>query len=473
VMRAWLDLSNNGLFAYYLLSNLIYLVLLITAISRNTWHRHRLVSMRIERVQISPFTPPIAIVVPAHNEQAFIVDSVRALSGLTYPDLEIIVVNDGSSDNTLARLKVAFQLRSARLLYFPEIPTARVRETYKSDVDSRLLVLDKESAGSKSDAINAGLNAASSPFVCVVDADSILEKESLLRIMAGVFSDSQDVVAAGGIVRVLNGCKVSGGELRQINLPRRSIETMQVVEYLRAFLIGREAWAYFKALPIISGAFGIFRTDLVRQVKGFRAHAIGEDFDLVVRMHRLLQEKKKEYQIAFVPDPTCWTEVPSDLRSLARQRARWHKGLIDTLWPNRDMLFRPRYGRVGCLILPYMWLFEFLAPVIELVGYSTIILSAVLGFLSHRFFVLFLIFGYAFATLISIGAVLLEEVSYRRYSDWREVARLLFFCLFEHFPYRPLTMTWRLKGFWQYLRGDLAWGEIKRTQGAGQPVRNP
>ncbi len=325
-MRLCLDLSNYTLFFYYLVSNLIYLVLLITAILRNTWHRRRLTSLRLERIQISPFTPPITLIVPAHNEEAFIVDSVRALSALSYPELEIVVVNDGSRDNTLMNLKTAFRLRTSRVLYIPEIPTAPVRETYKSEIDPRLLVVDKESAGSKADAINAGLNAATSPYVCVVDADSLLEKDSLLRIMAGVFSDSQEVVAAGGIVRVMNGSTIVNGELRQVRLPRGTIETMQVVEYLRAFLIGREAWAYFRALPIISGAFGIFRTDLVRQVHGFRTEAIGEDFDLVVRMHRLLQERKKEYHIAFVPDPTCWTEVPSDLRSLARQRARWHKG---------------------------------------------------------------------------------------------------------------------------------------------------
>jgi cellulose synthase/poly-beta-1,6-N-acetylglucosamine synthase-like glycosyltransferase len=326
-----------------------------------------------------------------------------------------------------------------------------------------LLVIDKDPAGSKADAVNAGLNAATSPYVCVVDADSILEKDSLLRIMAGVFSDPQRIVAAGGIVRVLNGCEVSGGELRQVKLPRKSLEVMQVIEYLRAFLIGREVWAHFNALPIISGAFGIFRTDLVRQVKGFRAHAVGEDFDLVVRLHRRLQEQDKDYHISFVPDPTCWTEVPGDLRSLARQRARWHKGLLDTLWPNRDMLFHRRYGRVGSIILPYMWVFEFFAPVIELMGYSTIILALALGQLGRQFFVLFLIFGYAFATLISIGSVLLEEMTYRRYGDWREVARLLLYCLFEHFPYRQMTLIWRLQGIWQYLRGDLRWREMKRT----------
>ena len=387
-MHAWLHLSNDILFVYYLSSNLIYLVLLITAISRNTWHRHRIASLRLERVKISPFTPPITLVVPAHNEEAFIVDSIRSLLALDYPALELVVVNDGSRDKTLERLQTAFQLRSTRILYIPEIPSAPVREIYKSDVDPRLIVLDKESAGSKADAINAGLNAVTSPYCCVVDADSILEKDSLLRIMAGVFSDSQRVVAAGGIVRALNGCKVVKGELREVGLPRQGIEVLQVIEYLRAFLIGREAWAYFKALPIISGAFGIFRTDLVREIKGFRPHAIGEDFDLVVRMHRLLQEQGKDYHITFVPDPTCWTELPSDLRSLGRQRARWHKGLLDTLWPHRDMLFRRRYGRVGWLVLPYMWIYEFFAPIIELVGYSSMIIAASLGLLGREFFLL-------------------------------------------------------------------------------------
>jgi cellulose synthase/poly-beta-1,6-N-acetylglucosamine synthase-like glycosyltransferase len=469
-MRRCLELANNILFVYCLLSNLIYLLLLATAIFRNTWHRHRLASLRLEQVRVSPFTPPITLIVPAHNEEMFIIDSVKALLALDYPNLEVVVVNDGSRDNTLAELTRSFQLRIVRVLYISEIPSAPVREIYKSAVDPRLIVIDKDSAGSKADAVNAGLNAATSPYVCIVDADSILERDSLLRIMTGVFSDPQRVMAAGGIVRVLNGCQVSGGELKKVKLPRGSLEVIQVIEYLRAFLIGREAWAYFNALPIISGAFGIFRTDMVRQVKGYRSHAIGEDFDLVVRMHRHLQDQKKDYHISFVPDPTCWTEVPADLRSLARQRARWHKGLIDTLWPNRDMLFRPRYGRIGFLILPYMWLFEFFAPVVELIGYSTIILAFILGRLGRQFFILFLIFGYAFATLISIGSVLLEEMTYRRYGDWREVVRLLLYCLLEHFPYRQMTLIWRLQGIWQYLRGDLRWREMKRTAVSSPPI---
>jgi cellulose synthase/poly-beta-1,6-N-acetylglucosamine synthase-like glycosyltransferase len=458
-MLRFLQISNDTLFIYYLLSNLIYFGLLITAIFKNVVHRHRLASQRLELLKASPFTPPITLIVPAHNEESFIVDSVQALLKLDYPSLEVVVVNDGSRDLTLQKLQEAYQLQAARLLYIADIATAPLRAIYRSPVEPRLLVLDKEAAGSKADAINAGLNAASSPYVCVVDADSILEKESLLRIVEGVFSDPSQVVAVGGIVRVLNGCRVVHGELQEVRLPKSAMEVMQVIEYLRAFLVGREAWASFNMLPIISGAFGVFQRELVKQIGGFRSRAVGEDLDLVVRLHRHLQEKHRPYHINFIADPTCWTDVPTDLKSLARQRARWQKGLIDALWPNRDMLFRARYGRVGWVVLPYMWIFEFFAPMIELAGYFTIGTALMLGVLSKSFFMQFLLFGYAFATLISIGSVLLEEMTYRRYNRWRDVARLVTYCLFEHFPYRQLTMVWRLQGIWQYFRGDLGWDE--------------
>jgi len=466
----FLAISNDTLFVYYVLSNIIYLGLLIVAISKNIRHHHRLGSFRFELIKASPFTPPITLIVPAHNEERSIVSSVGALLGLDYPALEVIVVNDGSSDATLQNMREAYGLQVARILYIADIATAPVRAIYRSPLEPRLFVLDKEAAGCKADAINAGINAATSPYVCVVDADSILEKESLIRIMAGVFSDPDRMVAVGGIVRVLNGSRVVDNRIDQVRLPERPIEVMQVIEYLRAFLVGREGWASFNMLPIISGAFGIFRRDLVKEVGGFRTNAVGEDIDLVIRMHRYLHEQHLPYHINFIPDPTCWTEVPTDLKSLAQQRARWQKGLTDTLWPNRDMLFRARYGRVGWLVLPYMWIFELLAPVIELVGYTTIILAIMQGALSRSFFLQFLLFGYAFATLISIGSVLLEEMTVRRYGDWNEVARLLIYCLFEHFPYRQMTMVWRLQGMWQYMRGDLQWGAMKRVGFSADPT---
>jgi cellulose synthase/poly-beta-1,6-N-acetylglucosamine synthase-like glycosyltransferase len=461
-MSRFLEISNDTLFWYYLASNIAYLVMLLVALKTSAKHQRLLESYRLGWIKETSLAPPITIVVPAHNEEKSIRVAVRKLLELDYPDLEIIIVNDGSEDRTLQELQQEFHLRQVRTLYIPEVKSAPVRGLYRSETDRNLVVVDKDAAGSKADAANAGLNAATSPYVCVVDADSVLEGDALLRIMLPVLQDPERVVAVGGIVRVLNGSEIRDGQLRA-RLPKKSIEVIQVIEYLRAFLIGREAWAQGNMLMIISGAFGVFRTDLVRVVGGYRTHAIGEDIDLVARLHRYLLDLGAKYRINFVPDPVCWTEVPSDLRSLGRQRARWHKGLMDVLWLNRDMLFRPRYGRIGWLALPYLWHFEMIAPVIEIGGLATIAIAAALGTLSKGFFLQFLLFGYAFATIISIGSVLQEEITYRRYNDWKDMARLISYCFLEHFPYRQLHMIWRLQGLWQYLRGDYVWDPMKRT----------
>ena len=463
MMREFLEISNNTFFLYYLVSNLSYLALLIAALLSSRAHHQHLASLRLERMKSSPLTPPITLIVPAHNEEASIVPSVLSLLRVDYPELEVLVVNDGSDDRTLARLQEEFDLRPARLLYISELATAPVRGVYRSVVDPRLVVVDKDASGSKADAVNAGLNAASSPYTCVVDSDSMLESDALLRIMVTILEDPKRVVAAGGIVRVLNGCELANGRIRRVRLPRSPIVIFQVIEYLRAFLIGREGWASGNMLTIISGAFGVFRRDVVMRVGGYRAETIGEDFDLVARIHRKMLDEKQDYRITFVPDPVCWTEVPHTVHSLGRQRARWQKGLMDVLWSNRGMLFRRRYGRMGALALPYMWLFEWFAPVIELLGIATILIALSLGALSHSFLIEFMIYGYLFAAMISVGAVLQEEITYRRYNDWRDVARLILYCFLEQFPYRQMHLIWRLKGMWQYVRGDVVWRPIERA----------
>lgn len=457
-----LSFSNYVLFWYYLASNCAYLVMLLIALRTSARHQRRLQSHRLSWIKENPLVPPVTIIAPAHNEEASIRVAIRNFLELDYSQLEVVVVNDGSDDRTLAELCEEFKLRRVRTVHIPQVESASVRGLYRSDVDARLLVVDKEAGGSKADAVNAGLNAATSPYVCVVDSDSLLERDALLRIMVPVLADPKRVIAAGGIIRVLNGSQLEGGQIRHARLPSKSIEAIQVVEYLRAFLIGREAWAQGNMLMIVSGAFGVFRTDIVRAVGGYRSTAIGEDLDLVVRLHRHLRKAGTDYEIRFVPDPMCWTEAPSDLRSLARQRARWQKGLMDVLWTNLDMLFRRRYGRIGWFALPYLWLFELFAPVLEAVGITTMILAACLGVLSREFSLQFLLFGFAFATVISIGSVLQEEITYKRYNDWRDVVRLVSYCFVEHFPYRQLHMIWRLQGLWQYARGDHVWKPLKR-----------
>ena len=457
-----LTISNQALLYYYLLCNLSYLLMLVIALRTSIAHHRNLQSVKLGWINEAPLAPPVSIIVPAHNEEQSICVSVLNLLKLQYPELELIVVNDGSTDGTLSALIEQFRLRPIRAVYVSQIQSAPVRGIYRSDSAPRLVVLDKEPGGSKADAANAGLNAATRPYVCVVDADSVLEDDALLRIMVPILADPARVVCAGGIVRVVNGSEIHNGRIGRIRLPRTSIEILQVIEYLRAFLVAREAWAAGNMLMIVSGAFGVFRTDLIRTVGGYRSQAIGEDFELVVRLHRHLLDTTQEYRISFLPDPVCWTEAPSDLKSLGRQRSRWQKGLLDGLWRHRHMLFRARYGRTGCLALPYLWVFELFAPVIETIGIISILAAASLGILNRDFFVQFLLFGYAFATAISIGSVLQEELTYRRYNDWRDVARLVLYCFLEHFPYRQIQIYWRLQGIWEYLNGDNTWKAIKR-----------
>jgi cellulose synthase/poly-beta-1,6-N-acetylglucosamine synthase-like glycosyltransferase len=473
-MTRFLTASNYLLFAYYTATNVVYLFLLVTSIRAAIAHQRRLAVLRLQGLRTSAAVPPISILVPARNEERGIVGSVQSMLSLDYGELEVIVINDGSTDGTFDTLRRHFDLVRTSILHISDIPTAPVRGVFMSAVDHRLIVIDKESCGRKADALNAGLNAASSPFICAVDADAVLESDALLRVMAPALADPSRVIGSGGIVRVVNGSIIENGQVRRVRLPRTLVETLQVVEYLRAFLVGRQGWAEFNMLLIISGAFGVFRRDVCREIGGFRTGAIGEDMDLVVRLHRHARERGGTYRIAFVPDPVCWTEAPSTYRALTRQRARWQNGLADVLWRNRDMVGNRRYGAIGLLALPYQWVFEFLAPIVEVVGWTTMIAAAIVGALSPTFFVEFLLFGYLFGTLISIGSVVIEEMSYHRYNDPRDLVRLLGTCFLEHFPYRPLNSLWRLRGMWQFVAGRNAWQMIDRVGlSARAPSPNP
>lgn len=469
-MSTFLQTCSYLLFAYHAGCNLAYLGLLVASIIATITQQRRIMRLGLDRLRTSIFSPPVSILVPARNEERNIVDAVRSFLALDYPELEVIVVNDGSTDGTLRLLREHFGLMHTDLLHVSEIPTRPVRAVYASRVDRRLIVLDKESSGRKADALNAALNAASSPFICAVDADAILEKDALLRVMAPVLNDPRRIVATGGIVRVVNGTKVESGVAQTVRLPHNPIEVLQVIEYLRAFLIGRQGWSQFDSLLIISGAFGVFRRDICRQINGFHPATVGEDLDLIVRMHRHLRDRKMDYRVGFVADPVCWTEAPSTLRMLGRQRARWQCGLAEVLWRNRDMLFNRRYGRIGWLAVPYQWVFELLAPVLEVAGWITVAVAALSGSLSAGFFALFVVFGYLFGTLISVGAVVMEEMTYHRYNNSRDLLRLMAYCFCEYLLYRPMNTLWRLQGLWQFVNGRSGWQSIERA-GFSAPAR--
>lgn len=380
VVRHGLELLGIVSVAYFALLNLIYLLFTALAWRGVTAHLRRREYAGVEEAFASPLTPPVSILLPAFNEEVGIVESVRSLLRLRYPEFELLVVNDGSTDGTLDLLRREFELVPAHKALRDTIPCAPVVGTYASLRHPELWVIDKVNGG-KADALNAAIGGARFPYVCAVDADAIIEEDALLRVAKPIIDDPQLVAATGGIVRIANGCVIDRGVVTQVALPRSKLATLQVVEYFRAFLVGRMGWSRLGSLLIISGAFGMFHRPTVEAVGGYWTSTVGEDVELVIRLHRYLKSRGEPYRIEFVPDPVCWTEAPEDVRTLSRQRRRWQRGLAEALWRHRSMCGNPRYGALGVLALPYFLVFELIGPVLEVIAYLTIPLAASLGLL--------------------------------------------------------------------------------------------
>ena len=405
--------------------------------------------------------PPISILVPAYNEQATIEASVTAILTLDYRSYEVIVVNDGSIDDTLDRLYHAFDLYEVPRIYPEALSTRPIRALYRSRTRPRLLVLDKENGG-KADSLNAAINASRWPLVIAVDADTLIEPDALLRLTRP-FLLGRHVAAVGGTVRVANGSVIGDGRVLDARVAPRFLPGVQVVEYLRAFLFGRLGWNRLGGNLIISGAFGLFRKEYLLAIGGYRTDSIVEDFDVVVRMHRHLRDCGVSYVVPFVPDPVAWTEVPETHAVLRRQRERWHRGLILTMWKYRGMLFRPRYGRIGFVAVPFFAFGEMLAPAVEVLGYVVTALGWWLGFLDASYALLFLLVAWSYGMILSIWGIVLEEVGFRRYRRWSDLGRLLLYATLENFGYRQLTVWYRLRAFWSAVRYRRVWGDMTRT----------
>lgn len=446
---------------YFIGLNSVYILLNLVAIStlKRYVDQHSLDDLPRP---YSGLEPPISLLVPAHNEEATITASVHSLLQLEYPEYEVVVINDGSLDGTLQVM-----IREFRMVPFPEayrkqIEVKPIRGIYRSTVFPNLRLIDKENGG-KADALNAGINAARYPLFCAVDADSILQRDSL-RCAVEPFLEDSLTIASGGTVRIANGCRVESGFLTEIGLPHRLLPLLQIVEYLRAFLFGRLGWTPLNAVLVISGAFGVFRRDRVTEAGGYRTDCIGEDMELVVRLHRLHRLARRPYRISFVPDPLCWTEAPETLGVLKSQRSRWQRGLSESLLFNRDLFFHPRGGAPGWLAMPFMLVFEWFSPVVETAGYVFIFVAFLLGALSADALVLFLLVAIGFGLLLSTNALLLEELSFHMYPKPRHMLAMFAAVLIENLGYRQLMSFYRLIGLWQWLTNTTAsWGRMTRS----------
>lgn len=412
------------------------------------------------------FAKPVSIIVPAYNEEAGIVASVRSLLSIDYPSFEIIVVNDGSKDATIEKMITHYQMKEINAAVRKQVETKSVKKIYQSASLPNLFLIDKENGG-KADALNAGINFSHYPYFCSLDGDSVLERDAFLKVMKPILDSDGEVIASSGSIRIANGCEIQDGNILKVGLAREPLVIMQIIEYLRAFLMGRIGLSRHNLLLIVSGAFGVFSKQWVIEAGGYKTNTVGEDMELVVRLHRLIRDKKQKKKIVYVPDPVCWTEVPESMTYLRRQRRRWHRGLFESLWTHRKMTFNLRYGPIGFISFPYFWIVEFLGPIVELLGYIYVVISLFLGGIYLEFAILIFLLSCLYGSLFSMAAVLLEEWSLRKFPKISDLMKLFFYSMTETLWYRPLTVFWRCEGIWQLIKGDTSWGEMKRKGVSG------
>lgn len=411
-------------------------------------------------VASSRLTPPISVLIPAYNEEKVVVDSVAAALDINYPEFEVIVINDGSRDRTVRVLEDAFDCERIDITYRAAIPTENVRRILRSRKDPRLLLIDKENGG-KADALNAGINVSKFRYVCNTDADTIFEKDALLRIVRPVLEDPKRLIAVGGQVRIGNGFKIVRGEITERHLPGTLLPTLQLVEYLRTFLSNRVGWSQINAMLLISGAFGLWRRDVLVSVGGFSRRTTGEDLELTMRLHRVMRKRGEDFRIVSLPDPVCWTEAPSDVRSFINQRNRWHRVLLESFLEHREMMLNPQFGLVGMLGMPYYFFFEILGPAMECFSYLVVGAGLLAGIVDQKTLILFLILSIGYTTVLNIMAIVIEDLHYETYNLF-EILKLAAVGVVDNLGYRQFTMGIRLWATFDWMGRVQTWGRIER-----------
>jgi cellulose synthase/poly-beta-1,6-N-acetylglucosamine synthase-like glycosyltransferase len=446
---------------YYGLFNAIYSILLCLSLIVILNYIKRLRYAPIKEIALSPETPPVSILISAYNEKEVILRTLESVFSINYPFYDVIVINDGSEDGTLELLIKRFNLKKIDMVYRKILKTADVKGFYYNKDIPNLLVIDKVRGG-KADALNCGINMSRSPYVCTFDADSILEPDALVRLMIPVVESPVPVVACGGVVRILNGSRIDHGTIREVKLPKKRLAIFQIVEYLRAFLFGRVGWDTMHSTLILSGTFTLFNKSALIRVGGFHTRHLAEDMDIIVKLHKYHLKNKLPYRIKFISDPICWTEVPEDLKSLGRQRRRWHMGLIQSIVEHKEMIFNPVYGRLGLFVIPYYLFFEMLGPVVEFTGYIIVPLSYLVGLLSTEYLILFLTLAIVYGIFLSTTGIFLEELTYKRYPGWAHLFTLLLYGILENLGYRQINSFWRLQATILYMCGRRRWEYVRQ-----------
>ncbi len=454
---------SRAILIYALFIMISYIILAYISIRTSKKYIKNNQRVDYSKLLTSNISPSISILAPAYNEAPTINDNIKSLLSIEYKNFEVVIINDGSKDETLQNAIDEFQLEPVKFSFHSAIPTQLVKQIYKSKLKEyhNLIVIDKENGG-KADALNAGVNVSVNRYITSIDVDCILEKDSLVKMIKPFLQEKTRVIATGGVIRIANSCKVVDGKIKKVKAPNSFLARVQTIEYLRAFLLGRMAWSRMDGLLLISGAFGMFDKEIVIKSGGYSTKTVGEDMELLVRMRRYMIDNKHEYTVKFIPDPLCWTEVPEDIKTLTRQRNRWTRGTIETLLTHKKMCFNPKYKILGLLSYPYWLVFEFLAPIIEIIGLCILLFLAIFGSVNWMYFLFLFGMIYSFSVMFSFLSLLAEEKTYAQYKKFSDIFKLMGAALVEPFIFHPLIIRAAMIGNAHYIDGKTSWGEMKR-----------
>jgi cellulose synthase/poly-beta-1,6-N-acetylglucosamine synthase-like glycosyltransferase len=455
---------SNGILIYSFSLLLFYLLIVIFSITGIKQYIRKSSFTDYNLLASSEYAPTVSILAPAYNEGANIIENVRSLLAVHYNNIELIVINDGSKDDSLQKLVEAYNLVKVPFLVNEKIKTKPIRGIYKSSnsLYHKLIVVDKMNGG-KADALNTGINVASNKYLVCIDVDCILEQDAMLKLIKPFLEETNKrVIATGGVIRIANSCEVVNGKLVKVHLPQQLLPRMQTLEYIRAFLLGRMAWSRMNGLLIISGAFGAFDREIAIKAGGYNHATVGEDMELIVRMRRYMHENKLPYKVSFIPDPLCWTEAPASYKILGRQRNRWTRGTIETLQIHKKMFFNRKFGILGILSYPYWFFYELLAPIIEFSGIVGLSIFAMAGYISWPFFLLLLAVLLSFGFLYSVFAILIEVLTFNQYKRRTDILKLILIAFAEPVFFHPFVVWSAVRGNIDFLRKKKAWGEMTR-----------
>ena len=412
----------------------------------------------------SPYTPGVSIIAPAYNEEQTIVDNVNSLLAQEYPKFEVVIVNDGSKDSTLEKLIEYFDLVEVPFAYVEQIKTKPFKRMFKSTSEkfSKLIVVDKENGGTKADAVNAGLNAASYPYFVNTDVDCILARDAIYQCMTPVLEKS-DVIAVSGAMAMSNGCKIENGQIIESLPPHSLIPLFQTVEYMRSFLIGKMGWSAINAMPNVSGGYGLFNREIAIAAGGYNSDSFAEDMDMLIRMVGYCCDFSRKYRVVQISATCCWTEGPPNIKILSRQRTRWGRGLIQTFHRHKRMIFNRRYRQLGLVTLPYLMIFELAAPLIEFIGTLVLIILAITGSVNWATALVIFLAIYTFCLSLSIVVIFNDYTLGGSYRKFKSYLWIIMAAFLEPFIYHPMVVFFSLRGYWNYIiKKKAVWGKMTR-----------